>query len=422
MSLYGMLRTSVSGMNAQSNLLGTVSDNVANSGTTGYKAADTEFSSLMLETGGSASSVGYQPGSVDSKVRYGISTQGTLNYTSAPTDLAVNGNGFFLVKNTAGQTLLTRAGAFQIDATSGNLVNTAGLTLMGYPANDAAAQSTLNGTGGLVPIDIGNAKVSANASTKGTFTANLPSAATTVTGDTAGSNAADATYTAKSSLVAYDKLGAPVTLDIYMTRTAANPAAWEMAVYNRADAPATGSFPYAAGALATQTLSFDDAGALTSAGSIDIPVPNGANVALNIGGMTQLASGYTPLAATMDGNAPASVSGVSIDQDGTLYAVDQSGQKYAMYKIPLGHVASPNNLTPVAGNAFAVSQESGDLQVGQPGEGGLGKMVSGATEQSTVDMASELTRMIVAQRDYTANSKVFQTGTELLDVLMNLKR
>lgn len=128
MSLYGMLRTSVSGMTAQSNLLGTVSDNIANAGTTGYKRADTQFSSLLLETGGTE----YQSGSVNTDVRYAISQQGALNYTSSSTDLAIQGSGFFLVNDPSGQTQLTRAGSFQVDASTGNLVNSAGLTLMGY--------------------------------------------------------------------------------------------------------------------------------------------------------------------------------------------------------------------------------------------------------------------------------------------------
>lgn len=418
MSLYGMLRTSVSGMTAQSNLLGTVSDNIANAGTAGYKAADTEFSSLMLQSGGTE----YQSGAVSTDIRYAISQQGSLNYSSSPTDLAIQGNGFFMVNDLSGQTLLTRAGAFQVDASTGNLVNSAGLTLMGYDIRAGAPDVVLNGTQGLVPVNLGNAKLEANPSTSGTFAANLPAAAAVETGNTAGSNVAGAAYTSKSSLVAYDNLGGAVTLDIYFTKTSTGPDQWEMAVYDQAAATAGTTFPYAAGPLALQSLSFGTTGELTSAGTLDIAVPNGQTLSLDISNMSQLASDYMPLIAQVNGNAPAAISDVSIAADGTVYAVDQTGQRLGIYRIPLATVRSPDRLQPISGNTFTATQESGDIQVGFAGEGGLGPMVSGATEQSTVDMASELTRMIIAQRDYTANSKVFQTGTDLLDVLMNLKR
>ena len=108
--------------------------------------------------------------------------------------------------------------------------------------------------------------------------------------------------------------------------------------------------------------------------------------------------------------------------DGTVYATYEDGSKVGVYRIPIATVPSPDNLASVAGDAFSVTSTSGDLQVGFPTEGGRGTLVSGALEQSNVDMASELTEMIVAQRDYTANSKVVQTSSDLLDVLMNLKR
>ena len=121
-------------------------------------------------------------------------------------------------------------------------------------------------------------------------------------------------------------------------------------------------------------------------------------------------------------SAPATVSGVDIDKGGTVYATYENGSRAAAFRIPLAMVQSPDNLTPVAGNAYSTTPESGEPQVGFPQEAGRGSLISSALEQSNVDMASELTDMIVAQRDYTANSKVVQTGSELLDVLMNLKR
>ena len=191
---------------------------------------------------------------------------------------------------------------------------------------------------------------------------------------------------------------------------------------NNPAAPALGNFPYTSGPLATQTLSFDANGILTGAGTVNVPVPGGANLALDFGGTTQLAAAYTPLNVEVNGNAPSAISDVVIDADGTVFAQFENGSRVAAYRIPSATVASPDNLRPIAGNAFAITTQSGDLQIGFPTEGGRGTLVAGALEQSNVDMASELTDMIVAQRDYTANSKVVQTSSDLLDVLMNLKR
>ncbi|QTL04311.1 flagellar hook protein FlgE [Aquabacter sp. L1I39] len=418
MSLYGMLRTSVSGMTAQSNMLSNVSENIANTGTTGYKSVSSEFSSLLL----SSSSTQYESGAVTTNTRQSISKQGGLAYTTSSTDLAIQGNGFFLVQDPSGQSLLTRAGAFQVDASTGNLVNSAGLTLMGYDIADGTPDVVLNGFGGLQPINFQNTKLEANASTSGAFAANLPANSAVETGDTPADNLATSAFTEKSSLVAFDNLGNKVTLDLYMTKTATAPGVWELAVFDRAQASASGGFPYGAGPLATQTMNFDTMGNLTSGDSISFTVPDGQPLTMDLSGMTQLSAGYTPLTATVNGNAPAAVQGVVIKSDGTVYATDANGRQSAIFKVPLAFVESPDRLAPLAGNAFTATVESGLVQVGFPEQVGLGSLVSGATEQSNVDMASELTKMIVAQRDYTANSKVFQTGTELLDVLMNLKR
>jgi flagellar hook protein FlgE len=130
----------------------------------------------------------------------------------------------------------------------------------------------------------------------------------------------------------------------------------------------------------------------------------------------------TNMELAVNGNAPSAVDSVDIAADGTVYAVFENGNRIATYKIPLATVPSVDQLTPLSGNVYSVSQLSGDVIVGFPGSGGLGSINSKALEQSNVDLATELTAMIESQRSYTANSKVFQTGSELLDVLVNLKR
>ncbi len=420
MSLYGVMRTGVSGMNAQSNRLATVADNIANSSTNGYKRASTEFASMLINT----VSGEYTSGGVNTRVRYNVGEQGNLSYTSSVTDLGIAGNGFMIVTDGNGTPFLTRAGSFVPDG-NGNLVNAAGFYLMGYDLSNGAPAPVAGGINGLSLVNLKQTALKATPSTAGVFSANLPaSAAIVAAANLPSANAATATYTAKSSLVTYDNLGKEVTLDVYYTKTADN--TWEVAVYNKADAAAgTNSFPYSSAALSTGTLDFDPAtGALTPASlkSLTLAVPGGATLTLDMKGMVQLAADYKVLDATVNGNAPSSVDRIEIDNDGTLYTVYESGARVATFKIPLADVPSPDNLTALPGNVFMPSTESGAVQVGFSTAGGLGTIVSGALESSTVDLASELTSMIESQRGYTANSKVFQTGSELLDVLVNLKR
>jgi flagellar hook protein FlgE len=418
MSLYGILRTGVSGMNAQSNKLSTIADNIANAGTTGYKRAWTDFSSLILESGKN----NYNSGAVVTNVRYSVSQQGALDYTTSPTDLAIQGRGFFAVTDATGNPFLSRAGAFVIDGNTGNLVNSSGYTLMGYDISKGPKAVELNGFGNLEPINLSNMNLQAKASTKGVFTANLPSTSDVVTGPKPASNDANAEYSVKSSMIAYDKLGNRVTLDVYMTKASDTPTTWEMAVYDQAGVGADGGFPYASGAIGTQTLAFNENGNLTSGGLLSINVPGGETLELDVSSMTQLATDYTPINVAVNGSAPSVVSDIAIEGDGTVYAVYENGAKLPAFRIPLADVSSPDSLQPMPGNVFATTTDSGDVQMGFPTEGGFGGVISGALEQSNVDMATELTDMIIAQRDYTANSKSFQTGNELLDVLMNLKR
>jgi len=420
MSLYGMMRTGVSGMNAQANRLSTVADNIANSGTTGYKRSSTEFSTLVL-----ASAPGtYNSGGVTANVRNSISMQGALAYTTSVTDLAVNGNGFFVVQGAGSTPVLTRAGNFVPDA-EGNLVNAAGFTLMGYSYANGNPTATANGFDGLEAVRISDAMLSATPSKEGKFTANLPSEAAIVpAGSRPSDNVAGSTSSAKSSLVAYDNLGNKIMLDVYFTKTGTN--TWEATVFNKAGAAAGGSFPYAPGSqVGTVNLSFDAAnGKLTTASAkeLSLAIPNGGTVALDLSDMTQLATKFTVFDAKVDGNAPGSIEKVEIANDGTLYAKFDNGSLKALYKIPLANVQSPDELLVLPGNVFSESSDSGNVRIGFANEGNLGAVVSGALESSNVDIAEELTNMIESQRSYTANSKVFQTGSDLMDILVNLKR
>jgi flagellar hook protein FlgE len=273
----------------------------------------------------------------------------------------------------------------------------------------------------------------ATPSTLGTFHANVPVSATDVAaGARPSANIVASEYTAKSSITAIDNVGREVTLDVYYTKTTtAN--TWEVAVFDASTASVPGPFPYGAlgsPPLHTATLEFDPAtgrvDTVTPANpaglAITFTVPNGMPLTLDISQSSELAENFQVLMPTVNGNTPSSVEGVEFNKDGTLYAVYGNGARVGIFKVPLATVPSPDNLTPQAGNVYSVSADSGNLQLGFPGTSLFGEIRSSQLEKSTVDTATELTTMIESQFAFTANSKVFQTGGELMEVLVNLKR
>jgi flagellar hook protein FlgE len=412
MSLYGVMRTGGSGMNAQSNKLSTVADNIANVNTTGYKRASTEFSSLILRSG----SGNYNSGSVETNVRYAISDPGAPQYTTSATDMMIQGNGFFVVTDAGGTPFLTRAGSFVPDG-EGNLVNAAGFYLMGYDVRNGPPNVVANGLTGLDVVNIAQTALQGNPSTRATLeSANLDANAAITAGPP--------NYTSKTSIVTYDNIGNKVTLDVYMFKTAAN--TWDVQAYDNA-ASTNGGFPYSSGPLDADTFTFDVSatgkGKLDAASptSLTFTIPGGSPFTLDLSAMTQVADDFA-FKPNVNGNAPSSIDKVEVDSDGTLYSIYADGTRLATYKIPLATVPSPDNLAPEAGNVYSVGIDSGNVQLDFAGRSGLGTIKSEALEQSNVDLAAELTSMIESQRGYTANSKVFQTGADLLDVLVNLKR
>lgn len=402
MGLFSAMTASISGMAAQANSLATVSENISNSSTTGYKQASTLFQDIVDQISATAD---YNAGGVSTAIRNHVTEQGSLTSTTSATDLAIQGNGFFLVKNSSGAIFLTRAGSFVPDA-SGNLVNAAGYTLLGYGLSQGAGGFT-GSTAGLVPVNINGTALVATPSTAGIFSANLDSNASAVTGAPSSAN-----FTSKSSIIAYDNLGKPVTLDIYFSKTGTN--TWQADVYDDANL---------ATPLTTQSLAFSPMdGTLVPPTSMTVAVPGGNTITLDLKGMTQLAAPFAVTNATVDGNAPSQVQSVSMGTDGTLSLVYANGKAIPVYEIPLGNVASPDNLANLTGDVFQVGSGSGSLVIGKAGTGGLGTIQSSELEASTVDLATQLTNMIVAQRGYESNSKVFQTGSDMLGTLITMLR
>lgn len=390
MSLYGMMRTGVSGMAAQSNRLGTVADNIANSNTTGYKRAYTEFSSLVLpQSGGN-----YNSGGVKTTIRNAISQEGVLQYTNSSTDLAISGEGFFVVQDATGTPYLARAGSFVADG-QGRLVNSSGFFLTGYAfgPNGETPNTVANGFANLQVISTTDSEVSAKPSSQGVLAANLP-------------NQSDAGHTEKASVVVYDHLGTEIIQEIEFEKQ--GPHLWTVTAGG-----------------ATADLEFDPTtGKLTTASDSELVMnyPNGQVITIDLSSMSQLSAEFNVRTMQMDGEAPSALDEVRVSNDGVVSAIYKNGDQKNLYRIALASVQSPDQLTVLPGNVFSRSRDSGDLKIGFPDSGSYGTVISNALEGSNVDIAEELTNMIESQRNYTANSKIFQTGSDLLDVLVNLKR
>jgi flagellar hook protein FlgE len=320
-----MMGTAVSGMLADTNWLASISQNVSNANTTGYKNAETEFATLVDQAGGAADSLA----GVATSLRSLNSLQGSVVGTSTTTDLAIQGPGYFVVTDSSGAYYLTRNGSFVPDA-NGNLVNSAGYYLMGNTAASGQADA--------VPTEKVNVTASGDLptpTTSGTLSVNLPSTATVVTTaadlPSANPSAANVSYTDETSVTAYDNLGGAHTINVYLTNTGVVPVGqpnagqdtWEITAYDAADASAGGGFPYTVGGVAvpplkTETLYFSPTnGTLLTGSPFSIPIPNGQTMALDVSGTTQLASSFSVNTNTTNGNAPSSLTGVTISADGT---------------------------------------------------------------------------------------------------------
>ncbi|HEY0145296.1 MAG TPA: flagellar hook protein FlgE [Methylovirgula sp.] len=408
MSLFSALMASVSGMNAQANALSTISDNIANANTVGYKEASTQFEDMLNEFSPSE----YNAGGVGTVVNYSISAQGDPNATTDPTNMAIEGNGFFVVQNPSGQTFLTRAGSFEPNS-QGFLVNASGYTLMGYPPVPSPPSYSPND---LVPVQVSTSSLSpAVASTSATLTGNLDSSAATVAAaDLPSATPPGSGFTSMTPVTTYDSLGNPTTLNVYMSNMGGGQ--WEMDVYNSAGTP---SGPPGA-PLKTQDLQFS-----TTTGALQTPTTpvsvtvNGQAISFDPSKLTQLASS-TSVQGAANGNTPGTYESVSVSQDGVLSETFSNGVTTPIYQIPLATVPAVNSMTSMAGDVFEPNSDSGKIQLGGANNNGFGSINGSEEEASTVDLATELTNMVVTQNSYQANSKAFSVGSDMLSELVNL--
>ena len=234
------------------------------------------------------------------------------------------------------------------------------------------------------------------------------------------SNNHNSSYSFKSTVIAYNGVGSAELLDLYYTRLPNS--RWEVTIYNQADA-VSGGFPYTSGPLASGIIDFDPVtGRALAPLSLSVPVPNGSLMDLDLGGTTQLGSAFVITNAKVNGSSASAAQSYQYSDDGFISAVYSNGLTIPLYRLQLAIAPSPDRLSVFDGNSYMPNPQSGDVVYGYPGTGPFGKILSGGLEDSNVDIANELTEMIEAQRVYTSNSKVFQTGADMWEVLTNMKR
>jgi flagellar hook protein FlgE len=432
MSLISSLYTGATGLEANSTDLSVIGDNIANSNTIGYKQSRAAFqdamSQQMIGAGTALSQLGL---GVQLEAIQKIITQGAIANTGLATDLAIDGNGFFVVSGahngTDGQ-FYTRAGQFTVD-NSGTVVNLEGLHVQGYTANTAGVIGTTPGD-----LNFGNAAYPAVATTTVGLKGNLSSTAPNATVAFDPLNAAQTSQTS-SSVTVYDSLGAAHQADVFFVKTATGAWAWHALTDGGGLTGGTAGTPTE---VANGTMTFDTSGkmsAMTTAATNFNPV-NAVNpqpLTFNFGdptgaagtgllGLTQFANGSGMTQTSQDGFAAGSLTHISIDKTGTVNGTFTNGQSRVLGQVATALVRAPDAMDRVGGNLFAVTAASGQATLGAAGSVGRGSIVAGALEQSNVDLANEFVRMIAAQRAYQANGKTITTADALLQELMNLKR
>jgi len=430
MSLYGALLTGVSGLQAQSQALSVSSSNIANVDTIGYKASVADFETVLASTIGAASN---EAGVMESSAQ-NVSQQGLLQSAGSTTDLAIQGDGFFVTSNSpsaSNQSLYyTRAGDFSPDA-NGNLVNGSGYYLLGYPVTTSGTTTTTSNT--LTPVDIANLSGKAEASTSVSLEANLQSSSTVDSTYTAGDMASGTvTPDFTRTIDVYDSQGGSQPLSFSFIKTGANTWAYEVS-YQGAAANITGSNP-----IATGTMSFNTDGTLANAdttatpptGNISVSIPWSAasglssqTLSVNMGtvgssnGITQFDSASTLSGSTVDGALFGSLTGVTVGSDGYVTAQYSNGLSQKIYQVPLATFANPNGLTAISGTAYTSSTESGVATLNAPNTDGTGSIASSELEGSTVNINTEFTNLITTQNAYSAAARIVTTANQMLQTL-----
>lgn len=439
MSISNAMQSAVSGLGANSKATQKVAQNVANTGTVGYKR---EFVDLVTTTGASGSSGSGVRAVNNADVRL----EGTKMMTSSPTDLAISGEGFFLVSKNPNDPIesnyfFTRAGSFKPDE-NGNLVNPGGYYLAGFTPDAEGNLGAVDFTSvaSVSTVNVGDRGIVAGPTTEISLAGNLPS-------DETGTGAPTAPF--NSTMRYTNALGAVERLTISWQASEDTANLWTATVTGPVNADGTPGQAYG-----TVNVTFSDSGATPGApasfagvqdptlvapaafvvnpdGTVEITIDNGQvpqTIELDLGtvgeydGITQFAGDFSAQNFETDGNEAATIATTEFDDRGILWGVYDNGDRRALYQVPVVTVPNPDGLRLIDGNAYSLTRSSGDMVLNLSGAAGAGTIEDYSLEQSNVDIAKEMTDLIVIQRNYSSNARIITTADEMLQEATNLKR
>lgn len=406
----------LSGLNAAAKNLDVIGNNVANSGTVGFKQSQAQFADVYANSltgaGGSNVGIGVKVAQVAQQF-----TQGNITATNNPLDMAINGGGFFRMENN-GEITYQRNGQFQLDR-MGFIVNPTGATLTGYPASAGGALLT----GAPTPLSINTADLVPQITTELNAVLNLDSGST-VPGTTPFDMTNPDTFNHSTAVSVFDSLGNSQMLQTFYVKTA---TAGQWDVYAAND-----GVPIVGGGATGQvaTLDFDTTGILTTAMPLATPITvpataTGATptfpVTLDFSGTTQFGSAFSVNTLNQDGYTSGRLAGFNIGADGMVLGRYTNGQSAVLGQVVLANFANPNGLQQLGNNMWAETATSGTPLVGTPDSGSLGVLQSSAVEDSNVDLTAELVNMITAQRVYQANAQTIKAQDAVMQTLVNLR-
>lgn len=428
MSILNAMYSGVSGLSAEGQALGVIGDNVANTSTVGFKESRSIFADVLGGAVGSSS--------VGAGVRFvraqQIFAQGTMLNTGQPTDLALSGDGFFVVSGAVDGVVgdfYTRAGQTAIKA-DGTLVNTDGLALQGYKANSDGTYQA-----GTSAITVPTSALLPKPTTELTITANLDATSQVPTAAWSTANPGS-TSNFSTNMKVYDSLGNAHDVSVYFRKTAAG--AWDYhALVNGGEV--AGGTPGVNFEIATGNLTFDSTGALQSSAttlggtvsfvgataSQPLAFDFGTGIAAGgtgLGGTTQFGSKSNVSSQGQDGYASGDLTGVKVDGEGVVSGTYSNGQSIPVGKLAIAKFRSNEGLGRAGHGLWVKTDASGDVALGTAGSGGRAAIVSGALEQSNVDVAQQFVDLIAHQRAFQGNSKTITTADEMLQEIVNLKR
>jgi flagellar hook protein FlgE len=400
-------------------MMDVVGNNIANVNTVGFKSSSVIFQDTLSQllrgasagTNDSTTQAGVNPAQVGLGVNIGgidlVLTQGASQLTGRATDVAVQGDGFFIV-NQGGESLYTRAGSFTFDS-NGFLTNPSGAVVQGWLADATTGQVVTNAPIADIKLPVGQV-IAPVATTSVTLGGNLSSTATTTDPPIS------------TAIEVIDSLGAKQRVTFDFAKTGAN--AWSMTAYDPAGtaigSPVAMTFDPANGALLTPatppSFTFTPAG---GAAALTFAVDMGAGSPT---GMTQFGSSSTATALSQNGEQTGYLRSFAIADDGSISGVFSNGANKILGKLALAAFNNPAGLMKAGGSLYRSSAASGEARSGIAGTAGRGSLAAGTLEMSNVDLAQEFTNLIIAQRGFQANSKIISASDEMLQDLVNLKR